>query len=393
MTEALQTDRVVIAVDPHKASWTAAAVDAALQPVEVIRVAVSAEGYRQLRRFARRWSDSSWAIEGAAGLGAPLTQRLHADGIEVTDVPAKLAARVRVLSTGHGRKTDEADAISVGIAALTATRLNTASVDAAITALRAVVEHRDDLVKTRTQTVNRLHVLLTHLTPAGATRGLTADRAADILRQIRPREPAAKTLRSLAADLVAEIRALDRRIAKAAADITAAVESSGTTLTELSGIGTLNAAKILARVGTIERFRSADAFASYTGTAPIAASSGDVTRHRLSRAGDRQLNCCLHTMAITQISRDTPGRAYYRRKRAAGKSHREALRCLKRRLSDIIYRQLLRDATTSIGAGPAGHVGATLASSAAGSHPITSTSDKSLTGPANRHPTTGDRNA
>ena len=393
MNQTSVTDRVVIAIDPHKASWTAAAVDAALQPLEVIRVAVSAEGYRRLRRFAQRWHDHSWAIEGAAGLGAPLTQRLHADGIEVTDVPAKLAARVRVLSTGHGRKTDEADAISVGIAALTATRLTTASVDAAITALRAVVEHRDDLVKTRTQTVNRLHVLLTHLTPAGAARGLTADHAANILRQIRPRDPAAKTLRSLAVDLVAEIRALDRRITKAAIDITAAVESSGTTLTELSGIGTLNAAKILARVGKIQRFRSADAFASYTGTAPIAASSGDVTRHRLSRAGDRQLNCCLHTMAISQISRDTPGRAYYRRKRAAGKSHREALRCLKRRLSNVVYRQLVRDAHTLTGAGPAGHTGATPTSSAAGSHPITSTSDKSLTGPATLYLTSGDRTA
>jgi transposase len=99
---------------------------------------------------------------------------------------------------------------------------------------------------------------------------LTADHAANILRQIRPRDPAAKTLRSLAVELVAEIRALDRRITKAAIDITAAVESSGTTLTELSGIGILNAAKILARVGKIQRFRSADAFASYTGTAPIA---------------------------------------------------------------------------------------------------------------------------
>jgi transposase len=392
-SEAVLTDRVVIAVDPHKASCTAAAVNASLQPLDVIRVAVSPEGYRQLRRFARRWSDPGWAIEGAAGLGAPLTQRLRADGVEVTDVPAKLAARVRVLSTGHGRKTDEADAVSVGIAALTATRLNTASVDAAIIALRALVEHRDDLVKTRTQTVNRLHVLLTHLTPAGAARGLTADRAAEILRQIRPREAAAKTLRNLAVDLVAEIRQLDRRIAKAATDIEAALATSGSTLTELYGIGTLNAAKILARVGSVHRFRSAAAFASYTGTAPIEASSGDVTRHRLSRAGDRQLNCCLHTMAITQIARDTPGRGYYRRKRAAGKSHREALRCLKRRLSDTVYRQLLRDATTTIGAGPAGHVGATLASSAAGSHPITSTSDKSLTGPANRHPTTGDRTA
>jgi transposase len=389
VTGASPSDRVLIAVDPHKASWTAAALDASLQPLDVIRVPVSLRGYRQLRGFAQRWSDPGWAIEGAAGLGAPLTQRLTADGISVTDVPAKLAARVRMLSTGHGRKTDEADAVSVGIAALTAARLNTASVDATIIAMRALVEHRDDLVKTRTQTVNRLHVLLTHLTPAGAPRGLTADRAAEILRQVRPRETAAKTLRSLAVDLVTEIRQLDRRIAKAASDIATAVESSGTTLTDLSGIGTLNAAKIIARVGTIDRFRSADAFASYTGTAPIAASSGDITRHRLSRAGDRQLNCCLHTMAISQIARDTPGRSYYRRKRAAGKSHREALRCLKRRLSDAVYRQLLRDATTRAGAGPAGHAGATLASSAAGSHPVTSTSDKSLTGPANRNHTTG----
>jgi transposase len=362
------TDRVVIAVDPHKASWTAAVIDNALQPLEVVRVDVGADGYRQLRRVAQRWTQSVWAIEGAAGLGAPLTQRLAADGIEVIDVPAKLATRVRLLSTGHGRKTDEADAVSVGIAAMTATRLNTAAVDAAIIAMRALVEHRDDLVKTRTQTVNRLHVLLTHLTPAGAPRGLTADRAADMLRQIRPRETAAKTLRSLAVDLVAEIRQLDRRIAKAATDIAAAVESSGSTLTELSGIGTLNAAKIIARVGTIDRFRSADAFATYTGTAPIAASSGDVTRHRLSRAGDRQLNCCLHTMAISQITRDTPGRGYYRRKRAAGKSHREALRCLKRRLSDVVYRQLLRDAGQR-GAGPGGHSGAALTSSAASSNP------------------------
>ena len=391
MVGASLSDRVVIAVDPHKASWTAAALDSSLQPLDVIRVPVSREGYRQLRGFARRWSDPGWAIEGAAGLGAPLIQRLAADGIDVVDVPAKLAARVRVLSTGHGRKTDEADAVSVGVAALSAARLNTATVDAATTALRALVEHRDDLVKIRTQTVNRLHVLLTHLTPAGAPRGLTADRAADMLRQIRPRDPAVKTLRSLAVDLVAEIRQLDRRIAKAATDIQTSVDTSGSTLTELCGIGTLNAGKILARIGCVHRFRSAASFASYTGTAPIAASSGDVTRHRLSRAGDRQLNCCLHTMAITQIARDTPGRAYYRRKRAAGKSHREALRCLKRRLSDVVYRQLLRDATTRAGAGPAGHAGATLASSAAGSHPFTSTSDKSLTGPANRNNTTGGR--
>jgi transposase len=137
----------------------------------------------------------------------------------------------------------------------------------------------------------------------------------------------------------------------------------------------------LARVGDIRRFRSAAAFASYTGTAPIEASSGDVVRHRLSRAGDRQLNCCLHTMAITQIRHDGPGRAYYQRKRASGKSHKEALRCLKRRLADLVYRQLIRDSTRQATAGPGGHQGATTKSSAAGTTPTTGSSDKSLPGP------------
>lgn len=211
--------RVVIAIDPHKASWTAAAVDAVLQPLATTRVPVSRDGYRALCRFARRWPDSTWAIEGAAGLGAPLAARLRADGVDVVDVPAKLAARVRMLSTGHGRKNDDADAVSVGIAAHSAPGLTAVVVEATVSALRAVVDHREDLVRTRTQTVNRLHALLTNLVPAGAPRRLTADQAAERLRGIRPRDAAGKTLRSLAVDLVAEIRHLDRRIAKAAADI------------------------------------------------------------------------------------------------------------------------------------------------------------------------------
>jgi hypothetical protein len=175
-TTSTTPERMVIAIDPHKASWTAAVVDASLQPVATIRVPVSRDGYRALRRFANRWPDPTWAIEGASGLGAPLTARLRTDGIDVVDVPAKLAARVRMLSTGHGRKNDDADAVSVAIAARSAPRLNSAAVDGAVTALRAIVEHRDDLVKTRNQTVNRLHVVLTNLTPAGANRDLTAER-------------------------------------------------------------------------------------------------------------------------------------------------------------------------------------------------------------------------
>jgi transposase len=384
-------ERVVVAVDPHKASWTAAVVNSSLQPLATIRVPVSAAGYQQLRRFADRWPQASWAIEGAGGLGAPLATRLCAEGIAVADVPAKLAARVRLLSTGHGRKNDDADAISVGIAALTATKLRTVAIDETAIALRALVEHRDDLVKTRTQTLNRLHGLLTQLIPAGASTRLSADTAAQLLRTVRPRTPMLATLRALASDLIAEIRRLDRRITTTATEITAAVQASGSTLTQLHGIGNLLAGKILARVSDIDRFRSAAAFASYTGTAPIEVSSGDVVRHRLSRAGDRQLNSCLHIMAITQIRHDTPGRAYYQRKRAAGKSHREALRCLKRQLSDAVYRRLVRDAHPDSETGPGGHQGATTTSSAAGSTPTTDSSDQSLPGPAGSDPTNPSR--
>jgi hypothetical protein len=119
--------------------------------------------------------------------------------------------------------------------ALTSHALGTANIDTATTALRAVVDHRDDLVKTRTQTVNRLHVVLTRLVPAGARRHLSADHAAELLRGVRPRDAAPKTLRALAMDLVSEVRQLDRRIAKAANDIQMAVSASGTTLTELHG--------------------------------------------------------------------------------------------------------------------------------------------------------------
>lgn len=383
MSSTIELDEpvVVIAVDPHKASWTAAAVSSALAPLATITVQVGPHGYRQLRRFADRWSTVMWAIEGASGPGGPLVTRLASDGIEAVDVPAKLAARVRMLSTGHGRKNDNADAISVGVAALTASGLRSAVVDEAIVALRALIEHRDDIVRNRTQMINRLHVLLAQLLPGGATGRLTADAAATLLRGVRPRTTGARTLRRLAVDLVAEIRHLDRRVAARDNDITSAVDEAGCTLAELRGIGTQLAAKILSRVGDVHRFRSAAAFATFNGTAPLEVSSGSTVRHRLSRAGDRQLNCCLHIMAITQLRRDCEGRRYYLRKRAEGKGHKEALRCLKRRLSDLVYRQLLADARRRSATSPGGHTGATTKSSAASSTPTAGSSDKSLPGP------------
>ena len=143
------------------------------------------------------------------------------------------------------------------------------------------------------------------------------------------------------------------------------------TLTNLTGVGSVVAARILADVGDVARFADRNRFASWTGTAPLDASSGENHRHRLSRAGDRRVNHVIHIAAVTQLRNDTDGRAYYRRKRAEGKKPPEALRCPKRRISDAIFRQLLADAAAGIDAGPGGHRGASHVSRAAGSHPHT----------------------
>jgi transposase len=180
---------------------------------------------------------------------------------------------VRLLSTGHGRKSDEADALSVGIAAWSAPELHTIAVDQQIAVLRALTEHRDDLVRTRTQTVNRLHALLVKLIPSDLPRGHTAAAAQ---RGTRPRSDLGRTVRTLAVELVAEVRRLDHRVTNTTKRLADAVARSGSTLTALHGVGDVVAAKLLARTGPIQRFRSPAAFASFCGVAPIEVSSGEV---------------------------------------------------------------------------------------------------------------------
>ena len=164
------------------------------------------------------------------------------------------------------------------------------------------------------------------------------------------------------------------------------VLASGSTLMDLAGVGSIGAVRILADVGDVTRFADRNRFASWAGTAPLDASSGEHNRHRLSRAGNRRLNHMIHIAAVTQLRLDTPGRVYYRRKRAEGKKPLEAMRCLKRRISDAIYRQLVTDAASAqverTKAGPGGHRGASQISSAAGFHPHIGTSDQPLPGPA-----------
>jgi transposase len=191
--------------------------------------------------------------------------------------------------------------------------------------VRLLSERREDLVAERTRALNRLHGLLRDLVPGGVAGTLSTHRAARIVRGIRPQGASARLRRRLASEILRDVRALERKIADLNERIEAEVEASGTTLTEIFGIGPILAAKIIGTVGNVVRFPTKAHFASYSGTAPVEASSGEVVRHRLSLAGNRKLNSALHMVAICQARSDVRGATYYRKKIAEGKSPKEAL--------------------------------------------------------------------
>ena len=188
--------------------------------------------------------------------------------------------------------------------------------------------------------------------------------------------------------LVGDLEKVYQRSKALDKEIKQLVIETGSTLMDLHGIGPSSAARLLIEVGDINRFPDRNHFASWNGTAPLDASSGDNTRHRLSRAGNRQINRALHVMAVVQLRNPTEGRTYFDRRKAAGKTSMEAMRSLKRRLSDIVYRTMLADAIAKGGAGPGGQRGNDSDSSAAGSQPHTNSSDKPLPGPATAQPRT-----
>ena len=368
---------VIVAVDPAKRSHTVEVLDRDERVLATLRVENTTAGYRELRAFARRWRQRRWAVEGARGVGRQLAQRLVADGERVIDVPAKLSTRVRVLDTGHGRKNDPADAHAVGVAALRRRGLTEMTLDDETVALRLLSDRRRELVRTRTQTLNRIHQLLMELIPSGAPKRLSATKAKQLIATVRPRDVAGRTRRAMVVEMIDDVVILDRKIKAVTKQIRDAVAATGTSLTDIIGVGPVIAATILGEVGDVSRFPSRHHFASFTGTAPVEASSGEVVRHRLTRFGNRQLNHSLHTAAIVQLTHDPRGRAYYDRKKAAGKGSLGALRCLKRRLSDAVYRALVADQAAK---SPGGQLGATLQSSAADLIPMASTSEQPLSG-------------
>jgi transposase len=383
------TALVIIGVDPHKRTHPASVVEEGTDKVlATLQIEASLAGYRRLLKWASGFEQRRWAVENARGLGRHLAQWLVAREEVVDDVPSTATARVRELSRGGRRKNDVIDAAAAASVAALRGDANPVVADDLTTVLALLDERRDNMVTQRTRLINQLHALLRDLLPGGAPTALTAVDASRLLTGVRPAGPVEAARKHLARDLVAEIRDTDQRLKTLTAQIADTLDAHGTRLRDVAGIGPVIAGRLLGRTRRAGRFRSASAFASYAGVAPIEVASGDHARHRLPRGGDRQLNLALHIVALTQVRmRESTGRAYYDTKVAAGKSHNEAMRCLKRRLADRVWRLMLSD-EHPLAAGPGGHSGATLTSSAAGSTPTTSSSDKSLPGPADRNSTT-----
>jgi transposase len=334
---------ITIGIDPHKSSLTAVALQPSGEVTATIRLEVNNDTVTRLRAWAACWVQRQWAVEGAAGLGRGVAQGLAGADEPVVDVPAQLAARARLLNTGHARKTDTIDAAAVAVVAQHHRRLHPVRAEDDSVVLRLLSQRRDDLAGERTRTANRLHALLRDLIAGGAKRNLTTYQTAALLRGVRPVTAADAARKDLSRELVADLRRLDAALQRNADEIAAAVAAHGTSVTQIHGVGPVLAAKIVGHTSAVDRFPTRHHYASYCGTAPIEASNDEQRRHRLSRAGNRQLNRAVHLVAVCQIRTRGPGREFYQRKLAEAKTPAEARRALKRRLSDTIYRHLARD--------------------------------------------------
>ena len=275
----------------------------------------------RLLAWAAAWPERTWAVEGAGGLGHLLAQELVAAGERVLDVQPKLAARVRLLATGAVNKNDPNDARSVAIAALRSPSCLPVRPDDHAAVLKIWAKRHRDLSRTRNQVACRLHAALCELVPGGVSKEIYAAHAAAILEEAEPCGAVQQARAELAAELVADLRRVDALLRETRKKLAVAVRASGTSLTEVFGVGPVIAATVIGDVRDVSRFAGRDRFAAYNGTAPIEVSSGNRIVYRLSLRGNRRLNHAIHMAAVTQIRyQHSDGRAYYDKKIAEGKT-------------------------------------------------------------------------
>ncbi len=334
----------MIGIDPHKATHTAVAIDDNERVLDEFKLRASATQAKRLCEWACGFAKREWAIESANGLGYLVAQQLVASGETVFDVSPMLASRVRVMGSGRSQKNDPNDARSVAIAALRSDRLAQVRPDDHDRVLRLLAKRHRDMARLRNKHCTRLHALLLELQAGGISSEITVAKANAVIDRVAIDDEVTRYRVLIARELVDDITRLDSALKASKKRVGTAVTASGTTLVEIVGIGPICAAIIIGFTGDVSRFESKHHFATYNATAPIEASSGPNTRHRLNPRGNRKLNHAIHIAAVSQLRHDTEGRAYYDRKLAEGKSSKEAIRALKRRISDRIYRHLINDA-------------------------------------------------
>ena len=366
---------VMIGVDPHKGSHTAVAVDEKEQSLAELTVRSGQAQLERLLDWAGRFPQRAWAVENATGLGYLLAQQLVGAGESVIDVQPKLAARVRLLDDHAVNKNDPHDARSVAIAALRSRTPVEVRVEDHSAVAKLWSKRQRDLARARNKVACRLHSLLCELVAGGVPDEIYAAKVARLLASVRPQGAVAAARVELAGELLEDLRRLDAQMKESKKRLAAVVKASRTSTTKLFGVGPMVAAATIGITGDVTRFPTRDRFASFNGTAPIDVSSGGKKVYRLSRRGSRHLNHAIHMAAVTQIRhRHSEGRAYYDRKVAEGKGHREALRSLKRPISDALYACMIEDAMRDgrlAPKGPGGQTGNDSVSGAAGSHPET----------------------
>jgi transposase len=365
---------VMIGVDPHRGSHTAVAVDGTEGCLGELRVRSGPGQADRLLEWAASFPERTWAIENATGLGCLLAQQLVAAGERFLDVQPKLAARVRLLATEATNKNDPHDARAVAIAALRSATPKPVRAEDHTAVMKLWARRHRDLSQARNQLACRMHAVLCDLVAGGVGGEIHAGKVDQLLGSIQPDTAVAAARVELARELVADLRRLDSQLADCRKRLATIVAASKTTTTDVFGVGPVVAATVIGITGDIGRFANRDRFAAFNGTAPIEVSSGARKIYRLSRRGNRQLNHALHIAAVTQIRhRHSPGRAFYDRKLAEGKTTKEAIRALKRRISDALYTRMRHDArqAAATGTGPGGQPGNDYDASATGSHPAT----------------------
>lgn len=337
--------QVIIGVDPHKASHTAIAISGSEEELARKKVRATRAQVEQLLAWAEPFPTRVWAIEGADGMGYLLAQQLVATGERVLNVPATLAARTRLLGTGRTNKNDPNDALSVAVTALRTHDLRAVQAVGHGEVLRLLAKRNTDIGDHRTRLVCRMHALLLELAAGGIAKELNASDVDRFLAEVTPTTPAEQVRYELAVELLDDIRRLDAQLKPSHKRIRTAIAASGTTVTDLFGIGPIIAAMLIGYSGDIARFANRDRYAAYNGTAPVEFSSGGRTVHRLSQRGNRNLNHALHMAVVCQLRHPgSDGRVYFDRRLVEGKTKKEALRSLKRHVSNAVYRQLVADA-------------------------------------------------